>query len=127
METGARVKWGLASHLNVATPPADIKPTATRSWKQSEFQPAVELFDLGVVGFVPLLNVRALRPSGYTLGKPKARPDGTERYFLDRQPSKSAVFFAPQEVSALQRAALLVGKKLGSAEQKNCNEIACRG
>ena len=84
MEIGTRVERGLVSRLNVATPPADIKPAATRSWKQSEFQPAIELFDLGVVGLGYLLNVRALRPSGYTLGKPKTRLNGTERYFPNR-------------------------------------------
>jgi len=73
------------------------------------------------------LSVRALWPSGCTLGKPKARLDETERFFLIRQSSKFAVFFAPQEVSALHRAAFLVGKKLDPAEHKNYNKIACPG
>ena len=81
METGARVKRGLVSHLNVATPPEDIKPTATWSWKQSEFQPAIELFDLGFVGLGHLLNVRTLRPSGYTLSRLKTRLDETGHFF----------------------------------------------
>ena len=84
MEIGTRVERGLVSRLNVATPPADIKPAATRSWKQSEFQPTVGLFDLVVVGLGCLLSVRELRQSGYTLDKPKTRLEGTERYFLNR-------------------------------------------